>query len=334
MIEESIEQEINVKNVSTANSNNNIAIIGTNPIGQTLYKRAKYLINPPQRVVGFISEHPLVENNNSHSSPKILGNLENLGQVVKENHISRLIIAIHPADVHQIHSAIQNCEKLKIDYHLVSLTYDFVCVKIFKEIIRRFSSLPKLNLRYILDFFVSLFTMVLLLPSWLLISLIIKLESRGSVLYSEERVGQEGRIFKMYKLRTFYVDENNGSLSSISSDVEYTRFGKFLKRYHLDDLPKLLNVMLGDISFIGPRPDEPYFYEKFSREIPFYQNRVKAKPGLISLAQIETYDDHLIEDVREKLKYDLFYVDHQNSLPLNLKILLKSNLLIFNTRFS
>lgn len=340
MIEGTFEPGIVVKNELSAQSNgNNIAIIGVNRIGHTLLRRAGHFMSPPRRIVGFISEHSSNElrfqgSNHSSSFPNILGTIDSLPDIVRENQISHLIVAIHPADVHKIHNAIRNCEKAKTEYHVVSVTYDYVCVRIFKEIARRLSSLPKLDFRFFLDFIFAFVTMLLLFPSFLLISLLIKLESKGSVLYSEERVGQQGKIFNMYRFRTFYLRENNDSLSSLSSDVEYTRLGRFLRRFYLDDLPKLFNVMLGDLSFIGPRPDEPYFFEKFSREIPFYQNRVKVRPGLISLAQIETHDDNLIEDVREKLKYDLFYVDHQNSLLLNLKILLKSNLLIFHTKFS
>ncbi len=332
MIEEKIDQKIAVKNKSNTNSNGNIAIIGTNRIGHTLYNSAKYFVDPPQKIVGLVDEYPSEKVYSSTSSPTILGNLDNLEEIVKEYHISDLIIAIHPQDVIKIHDAIQNCEKVKVEYYLASSTYDIDFTNVFKEIIRRLSSLSKINIRYVIDFLLSFLMFLLVLPSWLIIALIIKLESKGSVLYSQERVGKGGGIFKMFKFRSFHLRENNNFLTSISRGPEYSLFGKILRRYRLEDLPKLLNVMLGDLSIIGPKPDEPYFHEKYCREIPFYQNRLKAKPGIISLAQIETFGDNLIEDVREKLKYDLFYVDHQKSFLLNLKILLKSNLLIFSTK--
>lgn len=332
MIEEQIEQKSSMKNESSTNFNGNIAIIGMNRIGYALYDSAKYFGNASENIVGFVNEYPEEKGTSSASFPKILGNLNKLEEIVKKNYISKLIIAIHPQDVNSIHNAIKTCEKVNTDYYLTSLTYGIDFTRVSKEIVQRLTSIPGPNIRFIFDFLLSFLSFFLLLPSWLLIALIIKLESSGSVLYSQERVGKDGKIFKMFKFRTFLLKKDNGFLSSISSNPEYTRFGRMLKKYRLEDLPKLLNVMLGDLSIIGPRPDEPYFHEKYSNEIPFYENRLNAKPGLVSLAQIETFGDNLIEDVREKLKYDLFYVDHQKSFLLNLKILLKSNVLIFGSR--
>lgn len=335
MIVEKLDPKTDITDQPETAANNNIAIIGVNRIGQTLYQQARRFLAPHQKILGFIKESPF-DQDDPASFPHILGHLNNLEDIVKRNQISQLIVAIHPQDVHMIHSAIQNCEKAKADYYLASLAYDIVPGNTAKEILRRLADLPKINIRYIIDFLISLFSFLMLLPSWSLIALIIKLESTGPVLYSQERVGEGGRVFKIFKFRSFYLRQNDTapSLDSVGSYPSLSRFGKILRKYRLEDLPKLLNVMAGDLSIIGPRADEPYFHQKYCREIPFYENRLKVKPGLISLAQIETIGDNLIEDVREKLKYDLYYVDHQKSLFLNLKILIKSNLLIFNSKFN
>jgi len=333
---EKLDRKTSAENQTDTATNNNIAIIGVNRIGQTLYRQAKRFLNSHQKIVGFIKEYPLDEYDDQSSFPNILGEMDNLEDIVKRNNISQLIIAIHPQDVHIIHSAIQYCEKVKTDYYLTSSAYDIAPGNAMKELFKRLANLPKINIRYIIDFLMSLFSFLLLLPSWILIALIIKLDSRGPVLYSQERVGEDGRIFKLLKFRSFYLTRNNGepSLESVGSYPSLSAFGRILKRYRLEDLPQLLNIILGDLSIIGPRPDEPYFHQKYSREIPFYENRLKLRPGLISLAHIETIGDNLIEDVREKLKYDLYYVDHHKSLFLNLKILIKSNLLVFNSKFN
>lgn len=335
MIVEKLERKISAENQPNAAANN-IAIIGVNRIAQTLSQQAKRFLNSHQKIIGFIKEYPRDEYDDLSSFTNVLGQMDNLEDIVKRNSINQLIIAIHPQDVHILHSAIQHCEKAKADYYLASSAYDIASGNAIKELFKRLANPPKINIRYIIDSLISLISLFLLLPSWTLIALFIKLESRGPVLYSQERIGEDGRVFKLFRFRSFYLNGNDRkpSLESVGSYPTLSRFGRIIKRYRLEDLPKLLNIILGDLSIIGPRPDEPYFHQKYCREIPFYENRLKVRPGLISLAHIETIGDNLIEDVREKLKYDLYYVDHHKSLFLNLKILLKSNMLVFNSKFN
>ena len=309
----------------------NIAIIGLNRVGNILYKTVNENLHSHQKLVGFIKEYSKEINEESSEYSNILGYLENLDSIINENKISCCIIAIDPRDVQKLHFAIEICEKEGIKYFLVSSYYDVVYGGTLKEILKKVKHLPKLNLRYFFDFLISIVSILLFFPSFLLIVLCIKLSSRGSIFCSDERVGKDENIFRYFKFRTCYDTSKiaKKTLSSIGEEPRLTRCGTFLKRTRLEDIPVLLNVLRGDLSIIGPRVENPYFHQKYKREIPFYQNRLRAKPGLISLAYVEIATDSLIEDVREKLKYDLFYIDHQKSIKVNLKILIKSNLMVF-----
>jgi lipopolysaccharide/colanic/teichoic acid biosynthesis glycosyltransferase len=120
------------------------------------------------------------------------------------------------------------------------------------------------------------------------------------------------------------AEKISGPQLATQNDPRITKVGSFLRKTRLDELPQLINVINGDMSLIGPRPERPYFIEKYKREIPFYVNRLKTKPGLTGLAQVEGGYDATNEDVKNKVKYDLYYIDHKNSLLLNIKILFKT----------
>ena len=153
----------------------------------------------------------------------------------------------------------------------------------------------------------------------------IKLDSRGTVLYSQERVGYGGKTFRIYKFRTMVQDaeKQTGPTWASKSDPRITRVGQFLRKTRIDEIPQLLNVLAGNMSVIGPRPERPYFVEKFKENIPMYGNRLKVKPGLTGLAQVESGYDESEEDVKRKLSYDITYIQKQNIL-LDLKIMFKT----------
>jgi exopolysaccharide biosynthesis polyprenyl glycosylphosphotransferase len=156
----------------------------------------------------------------------------------------------------------------------------------------------------------------------MIIAAMIKLNSHGPVLYRQIRVGKDGRHFKMLKFRSMKTDaeKHTGPVWAGRNDPRVTKVGRFLRRTHLDELPQFLNVVKGDMSLVGPRPERPFFVEKLSKEIPLYKHRHRVKPGITGWAQVKYKYDENIEDVRNKIKYDLFYIEN-NSWRLDLKIL-------------
>ena len=162
-----------------------------------------------------------------------------------------------------------------------------------------------------LDIASSALSLILSLPLCLLVALVIKLDSSGPVFYRQERVGQDGKTFTMLKFRSMRNDaEENGPKWAAINDDRITRVGRFIRKYRLDEILQMINVLKGDMSFIGPRPERPIFVDKFAREIPYYPRRHVAKPGISGWAQIRYPYGASKEDALGKLKYDLYYIRH------------------------
>ena len=160
---------------------------------------------------------------------------------------------------------------------------------------------------------------ILLLP-WQL-----KLTAREAIFFTQERCGQDGRVFKMIKFRSMFSDaeKKSGPVWSQKDDPRITRVGKFLRKIRLDEIPQMLNVLMGEMSLVGPRPERPYFVEKFTEQIPYYKRRLKVRPGITGWAQVKHKYDESIEDVKAKLRYDLFYIENM-SLRMDFKILFRT----------
>lgn len=167
------------------------------------------------------------------------------------------------------------------------------------------------TVKRILDIMVSLAGLVIASPLMILMALAIKFDSKGPVFYRQVRVGKKGGLFKMLKFRTMNEDaeKNTGPIWAKKGDPRVTRMGFFLRRAHLDELPQLLNVLKGEMSVVGPRPERPYFVNEFRRIISHYDRRLCAKPGLTGLAQIKRSYDETLEDVKKKLRYDVLYIE-------------------------
>jgi len=175
-------------------------------------------------------------------------------------------------------------------------------------------------MKRICDVLGSIILMTLGEPIFLLLTLLIKLDSQGPAFFSQERVGQHGKVFKMYKFRTMYSDAPQFEYSpSVSSDPRITRFGRFLRRTSLDELPQLLNVLQGNMSLVGPRPEMPFIVEQYTAR---HQQRLDVKPGLTGLWQLSGDRAFLIH---ENLEYDLYYIQHRNFF-MDLAILLHTSI--------
>jgi lipopolysaccharide/colanic/teichoic acid biosynthesis glycosyltransferase len=191
----------------------------------------------------------------------------------------------------------------------------------------------RLMLKRGIDIVGSAVGLVAALPVMAVVALLIKLDSKGPILYSQERVGCFGDLFKIYKFRTMRVDaEANGPVWSAGDrDHRLTRVGGFLRRSHLDELPQLLNVLKGDMSLVGPRPERPCFVHELNTALPRYDQRLLIKPGLTGLAQVHYRYDQSLADVRRKLRFDLLYI-RRMCLALDAKILVWTLLVVVTGR--
>lgn len=187
------------------------------------------------------------------------------------------------------------------------------------------------TLKRLLDITLSSLLLLLTSPVMLLSALLIKLDSRGPVLFTQERLGEGEKIFNLYKLRSMRVDaeQNTGPLCAKKNDQRITRAGRFLRQTRLDELPQLVNVFKGEMSLVGPRPERPFFARKLDEVIPYYRQRFIIKPGVTGWAAVNYRYCNTPMETGEKLGYDLFYIKHM-SLLLDLFIILKTtNIILF-----
>ncbi|MBV7506568.1 sugar transferase [Bacillus sp. sid0103] len=183
-----------------------------------------------------------------------------------------------------------------------------------------------LYLKRAYDIFLAAIGLIIALPIVLLFTILIVIETPGSPFYVQERIGKNGKRFKMMKLRSMRMDaEKEGAKWAEKNDPRITRVGAVIRKTRIDELPQLVSVLIGDMSIVGPRPERPYFTEKFNKEIKGFENRVLVKPGLTGLAQVSGGYDI---SPREKLIYDLAYIQNLSFL-LEVKIILKTFKVIF-----
>ena len=181
------------------------------------------------------------------------------------------------------------------------------------------------GIKRFMDLVLSVLFFVTGLPFYIIFGLLIKLDSNGPVLFKQIRAGLQNSSFLLYKFRSmgFHAEADTGPIWTAQNDPRITKVGRFLRRFRFDEFPQLLNVLKGEMSLVGPRPERHFFVEKLKQEYPFYMRRSKIRPGITGWAQIKyPYDEHL-EDVREKLRYDFYYIENV-SLWLDLKIIIRT----------
>ena len=183
-----------------------------------------------------------------------------------------------------------------------------------------------LGLKQIADFIFALIGFIITLPILLIFCVLIKLESKGPAFFLQERVGLNGENFFVIKLRSMDINaEKNGAQWASKNDPRVTRIGAFIRKTRIDEIPQLINILKGEMSLIGPRPERPIFTEQFSKEIVGFKNRLVVKPGLTGWAQVNGGYDIT---PKEKLKLDLYYIKHFNA-TMDLKIILKTVKVVF-----
>jgi lipopolysaccharide/colanic/teichoic acid biosynthesis glycosyltransferase len=183
--------------------------------------------------------------------------------------------------------------------------------------------------RTVADRLIALLLLVSTVPIIALAAVAVRMTSRGPAFYTQIRVGLRGREFKIFKLRSMYVycESHSGPLWSSKGDPRVTPIGRLLRRTHIDELPQLWNILRGDMSLVGPRPERPEFLAKLETTVPRYLDRLRVRPGVTGLAQVQLPPDSDVEDVRRKQAYDLYYIDAMNPW-LDLRILLSTPLKI------
>jgi sugar transferase (PEP-CTERM system associated) len=190
-------------------------------------------------------------------------------------------------------------------------------------------------IKRLVGFVLSSIMLVLISPLILVVTIVIKLESKGPVLFRQERVGEDGEIFTVYKFRSMRADAEavSGPVWAEEDDPRITKVGKIIRKLRIDELPQLWNVLKGDMSFVGPRPERPFFVEKLKKTIPYYNERFAVKPGVTGWAQVKYPYGATEQDALEKLKYDLYYIKNM-SLFMDLMVIFHTVKIVLLSRGS
>ncbi|MDX1439249.1 MAG: sugar transferase [Rubricoccaceae bacterium] len=264
----------------------------------------------------------------------IMQQLSELPTLIDRLDVQDVLIALGPGDHKHLDEVLRVCDGKAVSLKLVpdfyaaiggmartEHMYGLPLIEVFPEPIPAWEKSTK----RLIDVTVSLFILALGAPLWLLISLGVRLSSRGPAIYRQTRVGQLGQEFTMFKYRTMFegAEKKTGPVWATKGDNRVTPFGKLLRKLRLDEVPQLWNVLKGQMSLVGPRPERPFFVDQHTDGIPLYSRRHRVKPGITGLAQVKWRYDGDLDDVRQKLKYDLFYIENM-SLRMDFKIMLQT----------
>lgn len=264
-----------------------------------------------------------------------MGDLENL---IAKNKISTIILTDDPHYSEQLSAVLFKCLPLKINYLSLTTFYEIITGRVPINAINQLWFLENLSegnkawfdtLKKFIDFILAALIFLITLIFWPFIAWAIKIESKGPAFFKQARIGKNNKIFQIVKFRTMAITNNDLSPTKIN-DERITKIGNFLRKTRIDEIPQVINIMLSDMSFVGPRPERPEIIAELEQAIPFYKERSLVKPGLTGSDQISgEYHSPSLEDSVKKLQYDLFYIKNR-SFYLDLSILLKTIAIIFS----
>jgi lipopolysaccharide/colanic/teichoic acid biosynthesis glycosyltransferase len=286
----------------------NTIIVGSSARSRDLFNEVVKYPGLGYRVVGFISVDRRRQGAHDRKVP-VLGGIDDIPGIIGPHDIREVLIALDSTDHGRLLEIIAKCNGHNVGLKIMPDLYDIISGQARTNQIYGF---PLIEIT------------PQLMPLWIIVALLIKLDSPGPVLYRQERVGKDGVSFDIIKFRSMGKDaEMQGPRWAGRQDPRVTRFGRFIRQLHLDEIPQMINVLKGDMSLIGPRPERPVFVKRLSKEIPLYQRRLKVRPGITGWAQVKQKYDETIDDVKKKVQYDLFYIENM-SLRMDFKILLNT----------
>jgi len=305
-----------------------VLVVGKGEEAESILEDIKKRPELGYKLIGVLSEE---EMKNPDPGIKHFKSVRNIRRIVTANKIDEIIISLPPESRKEMVDAISQCQGMGVKFKIVPELYEMFLSETDGEDV---NGLPLVEvmappiyganevIKRLIDILVSSVALLLFLPLILLIVVLIRMESKGAVLFKQDRVGKDGKIFSLYKFRSMAKDaeKDTGPVMAKSDDRRITKLGRILRRTRLDEIPQLINVLKGDMSLVGPRPERPFFVERFKKEIPGYVQRLQVRPGVTGLAQVHSRYDI---SARSKLRYDLLYV-RNHSLFLDMEIILRT----------
>ena len=311
-----------------------LLLVGTNPaavaLARELHERREDL---GVQIVGFIDPDP-ARVGEPVINPGVIGTIEDIPAIVRARAVDRVVVSLADARGRLPMDKLLEMKLAGVTFDHLASVYEEYIGKIAVENLRPswliFSAGFRktrvlLVIKRLVDIAVAFIGLVLAAPILALLAIAVKLSSPGPVLYRQARVGQHGRIFHVYKLRSMRADAEagTGAVWARRNDDRVTPIGRWMRRTRLDEIPQLWNVLAGNMSFVGPRPERPEFVRLLTERIPFYGQRHVVKPGLTGWAQVRYTYGASVEDTIEKLQYDLYYIKNL-SIPFDFFIIFET----------
>ncbi len=298
----------------------NTLIVGFNEKSNKIHSEIQEHRGLGLDVIGYLTAQEENFTKSFRGAP-VLGQLSEVEEIVKKHNVQEIIIGLSTKFHDEIVEVISRVEGMGIGLKMIPDLYDILSgqakttqlyamplIDINPQLLSEWEKVVKRTM----DIVVALVGMVLSFPIVVIASIAIKIDSKGPILFAQERSGLNGKVFRMYKFRSMRQDAEkvSGPVWAQKDDPRVTKVGKFIRKVRIDEIPQMINVLKGEMSLVGPRPERPYFVEKLSKEIPYYKRRLKVKPGVTGWAQVKHKYDETIEDVKQKLQYDLFYIEN------------------------
>ena len=306
-------------------------IVGFNSRGLETARQIVDHNNLGYDIIGFVQANDDNNIDQYDTSIPILGEEDQLKDIILSNQVSEVVLALDKLQHNRMMEVITHANGSPVSIKIVPDMYEVISGLARTEQIYGVPLIqvnPNLKtfynkyLKRVIDLIITIPCLMIFLPFWGIISIMIKLDSSGPVLYKQDRIGENNTTFTIRKFRSMHYDaeKDSGPVWASDEDPRITRTGAWLRRFRLDEIPQLINVIKGEMSIVGPRPERPFFIDKLMQEFPFYYRRHKVRPGITGWSQIKQPYDMDIDDVRKKLKYDFYYIENL-SFSLDIKIL-------------